>query len=78
MSMAIYKIDNQQDLLYSIGKSTQWSIITYMGKESLKIKDTWICITKTNIDVHWELTRNIVHQLQYKIKFKHKIAKIKG
>lgn len=48
MSTAIYKIDNQQDLLYSIGKCTQWSIITYMGKESLKIKDTWICITKTN------------------------------
>ena len=48
MSTAIYKIDNQQELLYSIGNSTQSSIITYMRKESLKIKDTWICITKTN------------------------------
>ena len=28
----IYKIDNQQDLLYSTGNSTQYSVITYYGK----------------------------------------------
>ena len=32
----IYKIDNQQDLLYSTGNSTQYFAITYKGKESDK------------------------------------------
>ena len=31
----IYNIDNK-DLLYSTGNSTQYSIMTYMGKESKK------------------------------------------
>ena len=30
------KTDNQQDLLYSTENSTQYSVITYMGKESEK------------------------------------------
>ena len=37
----IYKRDNQQDLLYSTGNSTQHSVITYMGKESEK---EWIYV----------------------------------
>ena len=32
----IYKIDNQQDLLYSTGNTIQNSVITYMGKQSEK------------------------------------------
>ena len=32
---AIYRVDNK-DLLYSIGNSAQYSVMTYMGKESLK------------------------------------------
>ena len=32
----IYKIDNQQGLLYSTENSTQYSVITYMRKESKK------------------------------------------
>ena len=37
----IYKTDNQQDLLYSTGSFTQYSVITYMGKESEK---EWIYV----------------------------------
>ena len=37
----IYKIDNQQYLLYSTGNSTQYSLITYMRKET---KKEWINI----------------------------------
>ena len=36
----IYKIDNK-DLLYSTGNSTQYSVMTYMGKES---KKEWIYV----------------------------------
>ena len=32
----IYEIDNQQGPIYSTGNSTQYSVITYMGKESEK------------------------------------------
>ena len=32
----IYKIDKNKDLLYSTGNSTQYSVITYMRKESEK------------------------------------------
>ena len=32
----MYKIDNQKDILYSTGNSTQYSMITYKKKESLK------------------------------------------
>ena len=29
----MYKIDNQQDLMYSTGNSTQYCVITHKGKE---------------------------------------------
>ena len=32
LTHSLYKIDNQQLLLYRAGKSTQYSIISYMGK----------------------------------------------
>ena len=32
----IHKIGNQQGPVYSTGNSTQYSVITYMGKESGK------------------------------------------
>ena len=31
MNTTMYKIDNQQGLLYSTGKSTQYTVITYMN-----------------------------------------------
>ena len=37
----VYKIDNQQEPTYSTGNSTQYSVITYMGKESEK---EWIYV----------------------------------
>ena len=37
----IYKIGNNKDLLYSTGNSTQYSVMTYMGKES---KKEWIYV----------------------------------
>ena len=37
----IYKTDNQQGPLYSTGNSTQYSVITYMRKESVK---EWIYV----------------------------------
>ena len=40
MHTTIYKIDNK-DLLYSTGNSTQYAVITYMGKESKKV---WIYV----------------------------------
>ena len=40
--MLLYiKIANQQGLLYSTGNSTQYSVMTYMGKESGK---EWIYV----------------------------------
>ena len=33
---SIYKIDNDKDLLRSSGNSTQYSVMTYMGKEPKK------------------------------------------
>ena len=35
------KLISNEDLLYSSGKSIQYCVITYMGKES---KKEWICI----------------------------------
>ena len=32
----IYSIDNQEEPMYSTGKSTQYSVITYMKKPSKK------------------------------------------
>ena len=50
----IYKIDNK-DLLYSIGNHTQYSVITYMRKESEKrmniceyITESLCCTPETN------------------------------
>ena len=40
MYTTIYKIINK-DLLYSTGNATQYSVITYMGKESGK---EWIYV----------------------------------
>ena len=40
----IKQITNK-DLLYSTGKSTQYSVMAYMGKEYKKSMDIWICIT---------------------------------
>ena len=37
----MYKIDSYKDLLYSAENATQYSVITYMGKESEK---EWICV----------------------------------
>ena len=34
MYTTIYKIDNQQEPLYSTGNSTQYLVITYNGKVS--------------------------------------------
>ena len=34
------------DLLYSTGKSTQYSVITYAGKKNLKRMDMCVCITE--------------------------------
>ena len=39
----IHKIN--KDLSYSTGHSTQYSVMTYMGKESKKTVDLCICIT---------------------------------
>ena len=35
-TQTIYKIDNQQDLLYSTGNSTEYSVITYAEKNLKK------------------------------------------
>ena len=37
----IHKIEPKKDLLDSTGKSTQYSVMTYMGKES---KKEWIYV----------------------------------
>ena len=37
------KLIGNKDLLYSTGKSIQYSVIAYMGKESKK-KDGYMCI----------------------------------
>ena len=36
MHTTVYKIDNQQGILYSTGNSTQYSVITNIGKGSEK------------------------------------------
>ena len=42
----VYKIDNK-NLLYSTGNSTQYSVITYMEKESGERKGRYIRITES-------------------------------
>ena len=44
MHSTTYKIDTDRDILYSIGKSTQYTVITYMRKEPNKM-NTCIAIT---------------------------------
>ena len=46
MYITIYKIDNQQDLLYSKGGYTQYFVIIYKGEESEK-EYTYVCITES-------------------------------
>ena len=36
ITINVYKLDNQQDLLYSTGNYIQYLVITYNGKESEK------------------------------------------
>ena len=36
ITVNVYKLDNQQDLLYSAGNYIQYPVITYSGKESEK------------------------------------------
>ena len=49
----LYEIDNEE-LLYSTGNSTQYSVMTYMGTESRKlwictcITDSICCVSETN------------------------------
>ena len=42
----IYKIINR-DILYSTVNSTQYSVVTYMGKESEQKRDICICVTES-------------------------------
>ena len=45
---AIYKIDNQQGpTVYSTGNSTQYSVMTYIGKGSERV-NICICITDSH------------------------------
>ena len=48
MHTTIYKIDKQQDLLYSTGKFIQYLIINYNGKNLKKNTYTYICLCKYN------------------------------
>ena len=54
----IYKIDNE-NLLYSTGNFTQFSVIAYMGKEFIKKKRVDICIcTSDHFVVHLKLRQH--------------------
>ena len=52
-----------KDLLYSTGNSIQYSVITYMGKESEKRMDTCIYITESLC--YTPETNSIVNQLHF-------------
>ena len=49
-------------LLYCTGNSTQYSLVTYIGKES---KKEWICghVKLIHFTVQQKLTQNTVNQL---------------
>ena len=52
----ICMIDNQQGPLYSTGNSTQYSVITYMRKESEK-EWIYVCASLNHFTVHLKLTQ---------------------
>ena len=54
MHSTTYKIDTDRDLLYSIGNSTQYSVITYMRKEPNKNE----CMYSNHFAVHRKLTQH--------------------
>ena len=43
MYVTIYKMDNNKNLLYSTGNSTQYSVLTYMGIEFFKRVNVYLC-----------------------------------
>ena len=47
-----------KDLLYRAGNSTQYSVITYLGKESEK---GWIYVYMNHFAVHLKLTQHYNH-----------------
>lgn len=56
-----------RDLLHSTGNSTQYSVITYMGKESEK---AWICVCiQLNPLLYSSNYHNIVNQLYFNTVF---------
>jgi len=59
--ITICKIDNNKDLLYSTENSPQYSVITYHGKESIKVctdTHTHTHIHIAELAVHWKPTQN--------------------
>ena len=57
-----------KDLLYSTGNSTQYSLITYKGKESEK-EQIYVYVKLNHFAVHLKLTQHCKSTiLQYKIK----------
>ena len=69
-----YIINN--DLLYSTGNSTQYSLVTYMGKVSGK-EWIYVCIKLNHLLHTWNWQHCKSSILQYKIKIKLKIKKNK-
>ena len=63
----IYKIDNEIDLLYSTGNSTQYSVTACMGKES---KTEWISayVQLDHFAVHLKLRQHCKSTKNLKIK----------
>ena len=53
----IYKIGNNKDLLYSMGSSTQYSVIIYMAKESEK-ECIYVYVKLNHFTIHLKLTRH--------------------
>ena len=68
----LYKINNKHSL-YSTGNSTQYSAITYMGKESEKVY-TCVCITESLRCTPETNTTFQIHYASIKIFLKMKIA----
>ena len=54
INITIFKMDNK-DLLYSTGNSTQYSVMTYMGKES---KKEWIYVKLIHCAIQQNLTQH--------------------
>ena len=51
-------IQSNQDLVYHTRKSTQYSAMTYMGKESYKERIE-LCVQVTHFAVQQKLTQNV-------------------